>query len=234
LAIMPSRATLALTAALALALAAPGAVVAQVPPPDAPPRVTNSPDRPTRLFFGPTARPLRKGEGYFALHGGLIPAFQVGLTDRVSIGAGTFYFSGGNLWLTPKVQILRRRATSVSATLIAFLVPGEGSMGFAFGTLTHDTANGGLTTGVGVAYVHPWTTDQPFEHSGPLIMIGGDRQLSPRVTFLSENYLVTTTGGMLVNGLRTSWTRFSFDLGAMIFVGDGLIGGPMVNLAWKF
>jgi hypothetical protein len=220
---MPSRATLVVTAALALT--APGAVFAQVAPPDAPAPVTNSADRPTRLFFGPTARPLRKGEGYFALHAGLIPAFQVGLTDRVSIGAGTFYLSGGNL---------RRRATSVSATLAVFLVPGKGSMGFAFGTFTHDTANGGLTAGVGVAYVHPWTSDQSFEHSGPLIMIGGDRQLSPRVTFLSENYLVTTTGGMLVNGLRTSWTRFSFDVGAMIFVGDGLIGGPMINLAWKF
>ena len=44
---------------------------------------------PTRLFFGPTGRSLKKGEVYFGVYEVLLPFVQVGITDRLSIGAGT-------------------------------------------------------------------------------------------------------------------------------------------------
>ena len=43
----------------------------------------------TRLFFAPTGRALRKGEGYFGVYEIVLPFVQAGITDRISSGAGT-------------------------------------------------------------------------------------------------------------------------------------------------
>lgn len=198
------------------------------------PAAAQTRDGETRLFLGPTARPLPSGEGYFVLHGGLVPAFQVGITDRVSIGAGTFFLADGNVWLTPKVQLLRQGATGVSATVVHVMVPGSGALGFAFGSLTREARAGGITLGVGVAYAHGWDDDDDWASGGPLVMIGGDRRLSPRLTFLSENYLIAGDAAVLVNGVRAAWGRFALDVGAVILVGDGVFGSPILNLAWRF
>src|SRR5688572_33200507 len=65
---------------------------------------------PTRLFFGPTGRSLKQGSGYVGVYEVLLPFVQVGLTDRISIGAGTplVCCNGGDqpFWVTPKVQFL--------------------------------------------------------------------------------------------------------------------------------
>ena len=42
----------------------------------------------TRLMFAPTARSLRRGEGYVGVYY-VLPFVQVGVTDRLSIGGGT-------------------------------------------------------------------------------------------------------------------------------------------------
>src|SRR5262245_36117456 len=192
----------------------------------APSRAQSTPTPPasdtgaTRLFFGPTARALPAGEGYFTMHGGILPAFQVGVTDRFSIGAGTFYFQDGNFFVTPKVQIARTDSASVAATLIHFVVPGEGRLGLAFASVTYGPASGGLTVGVGAAYSDGWDENDHWGVGGPLFMIGGDRQLSPRIRFMSENYIVAGDAALLMNGCRASWAHFSLDFGAIVTVSD--------------
>ena len=47
---------------------------------------------PTRLFFAPTGRSLKKGEAYFGVYEILLPFVQVGITDRISIGGGSPLF----------------------------------------------------------------------------------------------------------------------------------------------
>lgn len=229
--VTPSAAVGAVTTCLLMALVAtPASAQVSSATPSGP---VSAPVGQTRLFLGPTARPLPQGDGYFVLHG-IVPAFQVGITDRVSIGAGSFFGVGGNFWVTPKVQLVRRDAISVSATLVHFVAPGEGNLGFAFASATHGGAAGGITFGVGAAYAGGWDEDDDWAAGGPFFMVGADRQLSPRVVFLSENYIVAGSGAMLINGIRASWTRFMLDAGAMILVGDGVAGGPIVNFAWRF
>jgi hypothetical protein len=228
----------AAVAALAVALGAgpfvqSSAAQASGPPPSSPDASTAVTE--TRLFLGPTARMLPPGDGYFVLYGGLVPAFQIGVTERVSIGAGSFFGIEGNFWVTPKVQVMRRGATSASAALIQVIVPGEGSMGFAFGSVTRDTASGGVTVGIGAAFTHGWDDDDDWAAGGPLFMVGGDRRLSRRVVFVSENYIVAGNGAMLMNGIRASWTRFSLDAAATVLVGgNSLAAGPALNLSWRF
>ncbi|MCK4696555.1 MAG: hypothetical protein KAT74_12365, partial [Candidatus Cloacimonetes bacterium] len=42
----------------------------------------------TRLFFAPTARMLKKGEGYFADYFIIFPTFTFGITNNITIGGG--------------------------------------------------------------------------------------------------------------------------------------------------
>ena len=67
---------------------------------------------PTRLFFGPTGRQLKRGDVYLGVYDIFIPFVQVGVTDRFSIGGGTpLVFGGGGdrpFWLTPKFTVIAR------------------------------------------------------------------------------------------------------------------------------
>ena len=71
---------------------------------------------PTRLLVGPTARSLDQGQVYLDSFGISLPFVQVGITNRVSMGAGApLLFPGvtpGDVfWLTPKVQVFRESRT---------------------------------------------------------------------------------------------------------------------------
>src|SRR5438552_2111507 len=57
----------------------------------------------SRLFFGATARSLPAGQGYFSVRELGLPAFQVGITDRFSIGAATpIALPGKVMFFSPK------------------------------------------------------------------------------------------------------------------------------------
>ncbi len=43
----------------------------------------------TRLFFAPTARMLKKGEGYFADYFIFFPTFTFGVTNNFTLGGGS-------------------------------------------------------------------------------------------------------------------------------------------------
>jgi hypothetical protein len=83
----------------------------------------------TRLLVGPTARALEQGQFYVdfsAFVGG--PFAQVGVTDRVSIGAGTPVLvpgiqPGGVMVVTPKVQVYAGRNVDASVGVLQFLGP---------------------------------------------------------------------------------------------------------------
>jgi hypothetical protein len=73
----------------------------------------------TRLLFAPTGRSLKKGEGYIGVYEFLLPFVQVGITDRLTIGAGTpLIFFGDEtsrpVWVTPKYQFYTGSRTSAA------------------------------------------------------------------------------------------------------------------------
>ena len=62
----------------------------------------------TRLLFMATGRTQARGEAEMGLYAGGMPFMQVGITGRVSIGAGlTFIWPGDEhpFWIAPKVQL---------------------------------------------------------------------------------------------------------------------------------
>ena len=69
----------------------------------------------TRMFFGPTGRTLKQGEGYFADHELFIASASVGITDRLQLGGGTLIVPNSQFWFVmPKVGIVQGEKLNVS------------------------------------------------------------------------------------------------------------------------
>ena len=189
---------------------------------------------PTRLFFAPTGRSLRQGEGYVGVYEIVLPFVQVGLTDRISVGAGTpLLFGGGTehpFWVTPKVQVFNGASTQAALGVLHFMNVGDGNLGIAYGVVTHGSADSAVTAGVGYAY------DRTYDdHQGAgVVMIGGEHRVSRGVKLVTENYL-WSGGGIVVGGVRWLGENLSADFGLAAPIGAGeVFVFPMVNVVWRF
>lgn len=188
---------------------------------------------PTRLFFAPTGRSLKRGEGYVGVYEILLPFVQVGVTDRISVGAGTpliFGFDGEHpFWVTPKAQVLNLPKTQAAVGIMHFMNVGDGSFGIAYGVVTQGSSDSALTAGVGYAYER-YGDD---EGSG-VAMVGGEHRVSRGVKVITENYL-WSGGGIASFGVRWLGERLSADLGLVIPLGTGeTVALPIVNFVYSF
>jgi hypothetical protein len=187
---------------------------------------------PTRLFFGPTGRPLKRGDVYLGVYEIFIPFVQVGITDRFSIGGGTpLVFGGGSdrpFWFTPKYTVIARPRTQVAVGAMHIMNIDGDSLGVAYGALTQGTRDTAFTIGAGYAY-------EQFEDSGaPVMMIGGEHRVHRHVKLVTENY-VFREGGIASAGVRFMSGRLSADLGLATPLGvDDVFLFPVVNFVWTF
>jgi hypothetical protein len=189
---------------------------------------------PTRLFFAPTGRSLKQGEAYFGVYEVLLPFVQVGITDRISMGAGTPLIFGDferPFWITPKVQLLERGSTAVAAGVMHFFNMDDANVGIAYGVVTQGSADSALTIGVGYAYER---TDEDDAGAG-VLMIGGEHRVSRRVKFVTENY-VFKGGGFVSGGVRFFGEKLSADFGLVmpLFEDTETVPFPMINIVRKF
>ncbi len=188
---------------------------------------------PTRLFFGPTGRSLKKGEAYFGVYEVIMPFVQVGLTDRLSIGGGTPLFLGeGNhpFWVTPKFQVYRSPRTSISVGAMHFLNVDGVTLGIAYAAGTFGSADNAVTLGVGRAYYN----NDDDDAGSTVALVGGERRLSRRLKLITENY-VLTGGAVLSAGIRLLGESLSADIGLIApFDTSDFIAFPIVNFVWKF
>lgn len=188
---------------------------------------------PTRLFFGPTGRALKKGEGYFGAYELFMPTIQFGVTDRFSIGGGApLYIGGGDhpFWFTPKFQLYEGRKASVSVGALHFLNVGDGSFGIAYAAGTFGSRNDAVTVGAGWAY-EVYGEDNT---GTAMLMVGAERRLSRRIKFITENYFI---GGdaVISGGVRFLGESLSADIGLFTPLGVGeAFAFPIVNFVWKF
>jgi hypothetical protein len=194
----------------------------------------------TRLFFGPTGRALPRGDAYIGVYEFLLPFVQVGVTDRLSIGAGTpllFGFDDGNhpFWVTPKLQVYEGNRVQLAAGVFHVLNVDDGYFGIAYGVATFGDADRALTVGAGWSY---WPRDQydpPDARTGSaIVMVGGERRVSRRVKLMTEDY-VFSDGAILSGGVRFIGDRLSADLGLAVPVGvEETVVFPVVNFVWLF
>jgi len=183
-----------------------------------------------RLMFAPTARSLRRGEGYFGVYY-VFPFVQVGMTDRFSIGGGTPLIFGDGahpVWFTPKMQVLSRKHVQAAAGIIHITGIEDLEAGIAYGVTTVGSDDSAVTIGFGRAY--------SGDGGRGILMIGGEHRQSRRIKWITENWFWRGEArGFVSGGVRLLGERLSADLSLVVpLVDDAAVAFPIVSFAWHF
>lgn len=195
----------------------------------------------TRLFFGPTGRMMRRGDGYIAAFELFLPFISYSLTDRFTIAGGTPPLPGviGRLfYVAPKLGLYEGPGSAIALGVLAFFSTYDDfeSAGIGFVVGTWGSEDDAFTAGIGWPFV---TGDMA---NLPVGMVGIETRTSRRTKFVSENYLIAVDefdGSAIANvvlsgGARFIGDRLSADLGLGVFVnGDGpTCCLPLVNFVY--
>ena len=202
------------------------------------------PDDPnaTRLFFAPTARMLKKGDGYISNHWLFLMDGYTGVTDRFTLGGAMTLFPSDDFlknnvyFISPKVAITQSDRLNTAAGVWVGTAPfsdDEGSVnsfGIAYGVATWGGDDGAITVGGGYGFAEGKAA------RNPMVMLGGTRRISRRLSFVTENWLFPNTENPLVSaGIRTIGESVSWDLGFLTVLGLGTtVPVPWIGVAWKF
>lgn len=190
----------------------------------------------TRLIFAPTARMLKRGEGYFSDYWVFFPGISVGLTDFVSLGGGMSIFpeaSSQVMYFTPKVGIVQSPKVNFAVGALIASVPFDSdanSAGILYGVGTWGDIDNSFTAGLGYGYTNGDLA------SNPAVLVGGESRLSPRVSFVTENYLLPGGFVILGGGLRFMGRGMTFDLALTSFndEGENFCCFPFIGFVYNF
>ncbi len=195
----------------------------------------------TRLYFAPTARMLKKGEGYFSDYYLFFPGIAFGFSDNFTLGGGMSLFpfvSPGDqmFYLTPKVGLKATQSMSLAAGALIIAMPKNDDdesplVGILYGVGTIGDPHGSLTIGLGYGFVDDELADKP------MFMIGGEKRLSRRVSFVSENWIFPGVDFPVVSyGFRFFGEGISVDLALFNALGDEMFfpGLPWIDFVFNF
>ncbi len=171
-----------------------------------------------RYFFGLSAFPLQKGEGYYQNTYIIVNSFNVGITNNITVGGGlsVFNFIGDSfesiLFITPKVgfEVAKEfhAGFGVSYATTPGVSSGRSNLGIIYGMGTYGNLNHNLTGGLGWGFLEG-------EFSGePIVTFSGMTRMSKNVALVTENWFFTTTNGDIVYsyGIRFFGKKITFDL----------------------
>ena len=190
----------------------------------------------TRLFFGPTGHVLDAGDGYLSVFQLIFPIVAFGVTDHVTLAAGTPLLFGDlgsrPFWFAPRVALRKGDDLALSAGVLAFLTTeSTESVGILYTSATVGGPRQALHLGIGYGY------DRGGLASSPALLLGGETRLSRNLKLLTENYLLPGEGGVVSGGVRFMGERLSADLGLAAPVGGGsssFFAFPLVNFTWSW
>jgi hypothetical protein len=195
----------------------------------------------SRLLFGPTARPLRAGEGYFAAYEIFFTYAAVGIANFVSLGGGMTIVPGASnqiFYLSPKLALTtpdEMISGAVGAFYVNALSSSSDGLGIVYGMGTYGSPRAGLTLGLGYGY-----SEGEFS-SNPVVLVGGEAQLSNSFKLITENWFpVGSDFSILSFGFRFFGDNLAADLGFFypMHDGSGISEGfpfiPWLGFAYNF
>jgi hypothetical protein len=189
----------------------------------------------TRLFVGPTGRTLPAGQGYIGDFELFFPIAAYGITDRFTLAGGTIVvpeYTAQAFAVVPKFAVVRTPQASVSVGAAAFFATDqldEGSAGFVFAAGTFGSSDNSITLGAMVPFVVSGGTSD-FGHTA-IVQIGAEARIGAHAKFITENYFLPGSGGLLSGGVRVFGERLSVDAG----LGTTTEGGgplPLLNFVY--
>lgn len=200
----------------------------------------------SRLMLAPTARPMKKGLGYFSNHELVFPGFGYAFTDNVSVAGGVSTIPGLGLseqlaYVSPKIGVQLSDKASVAVGGLIAGIPGSGddlgSVAVGYGLGTFGTSRTSLTLGAGFLR----ELGDQYAPTQPLILIGAQHRLSRSIALVSENWLLLDEDvdwheqpfGLAVRFFND---RISADVG-VVLIGEVLEEGypiPWASLTYTF
>lgn len=189
----------------------------------------------TRMFFAPTGRGLKAGQGYFSVYEIFFPFIAVGITDWLAISGGMSLLPGADdqvLYIAPKITPLSTGSFDLSAGILYVKPPkaDEGG-GIAYGVGTYGSSKASLTLGVGFGFSGGDFADKP------IIVLGADLRVSRSVKFVTENWIMIDESSLISFGLRFFGTSIAGDFGLIYSTendGDGFPFLPWLGFAYNF
>ena len=193
----------------------------------------------TRYFFAPNAIGLKKGSGYYQNAWILFNNVNYGVSDNVSIGAGTipiFLFGASSvpIWILPKLSIpvsVDNLQFGAGALIGGVIGEESGGFGLAYGNATYGDRDKNLTVGLGYAYAgDTWSNT-------PLVNISGLYRSSINIQWIAEIYFLPGIEGSGVGIFGARWApeRFAVDFGlARPLSATGFIGVPWLGVTIPF
>ncbi len=192
----------------------------------------------TRLFFAPTARMLKKGEGYFQDIYIFFAGAAYGLSNNFTIGGAASLIPGAGIdeqvfYLTPKIGVKASGKIDLAAGALLIRIPFEDApdLGIVYGVGTYGTADASVTLGLGYGFADSKVADKP------VVMLGGESRISRRLALVSENWIVPRADHPLVSyGVRFFGSEISVDLAFLNSLGGSNIfpGVPYVDFVFNF
>jgi len=195
---------------------------------------------PTRLYFAPTGRMLKKGEGLFTDIYLFFPGVGFGVTDNINIGGGVSLFPGVYMkdqlyYFAPKIGLKTSGKSNfaIGALLVAppELFDEESQVvGVIYGVGTWGTPDSSFSAGLGYGFV-----GGEFA-SKPMAMLGGEIRLSRRLCFVTENWIFPGIDQPIISyGLRFLGNKFSVDLAFYNVIGEDTLvpGFPYLSFVYK-
>ncbi len=204
----------------------------------------------SRYYYGPSAIPLKKGEGYYQNTWLLLNSFNVGITENISVGGGFELISllgagminerGYNpiFFLTPKVGFKVSDNFHAGGGLLYINVPTDGdgsrgSLGITYGVATYGSSNHNLSAGLGWGFV------EGYWSASPAITLSGTTRVSKRLALMTENWLLPSEQyfGIYSYGIRVLGENTAFDLALVLNADIATVwplGFPFVSYTVKF
>jgi hypothetical protein len=180
----------------------------------------------SRLFFGPTARTLPQGRGYFADYYLFFPVAGGGVTNDFMVSGGFSIVPGSSEQIAygaAKLRVVHQSDLSVAIGGLFGGVPGEGSAGFAYAVTTIGSEDNALTVMGGV----PFSTDEVVDE--PVFMVGGEARTGGASKFMAEAWKLPGAEEVpLLFGMRWFGHKVGVGFGLIYVLSGDVEGWPFI------
>ncbi len=196
----------------------------------------------TRLYFSPTGRMPKKGQGFFADVLIFFPGFAYGVTDNFAIGGGMSLVPGVGIenqifYFTPKIGLVKSETINFAVGALILAIPNFDDdsdsplVGSFYGVGTFGRPDHSFTIGLGYGFVEDNLANKP------IVFFGADLRMSRRTAFVTENFIFPEVDDPVVSyGLRFFGEQISIDLSFFNPLSDEAIfpGFPYIDFVVNF
>ena len=135
-------------------------------------------------------------------------------------------------FFTPKIGLKTTERTNFAAGALILKLPDDSpTVGILYGVGSWGTPDVSFTAGFGYGFVDGDLGQKP------MIMLGGEKRLSRRIAFVTENWIIPGLEQPLISyGLRFFGEGLSVDIGLFNMIGEDMIfpGAPMFDFVFNF